>query len=94
MPRINIGEGTFGELVGSRLTANSVTADKVLIGKGSEMIPDPYFDAQGSAWGPTAGAATFSYTFNSRLREAPVRGESSSDYWWNFDLLPLLVRGQ
>lgn len=51
VPRINIGEGTFGELVGSRLSAGSVTADKMLIGAGDELVDNPFFDNSGKSWG-------------------------------------------
>lgn len=48
IPLIDIGAGTFGSLKGGRLEANSVTADKVLIGIGGNLFPDPdMMDAEG-----------------------------------------------
>ena len=41
VPRIHIGEGTFGVMSGQRLEVGSVSADKVLIGNTTNLIPDP-----------------------------------------------------
>ena len=40
VPRIDVGEGTFGVLAGGRLEANSVTADALLIGGSRNLIPN------------------------------------------------------
>lgn len=49
VPRIHIGEGTFGVMSGQRIEANSVTADKMIIGSGGNIIP----------WSQIVAGATF-----------------------------------
>ena len=39
MPRINIGEGTYSTLSGSRIEAESISADKLLIGVPTNLVP-------------------------------------------------------
>lgn len=41
LPLVDIGQGTFGSLNGSRIEADSITADKVLIGVGANLFADP-----------------------------------------------------
>lgn len=59
VPRINIGEGTFGEMSGSRLSANSVTADKLIVGRLVDLAPSParYPDE----WSLNKGAFVFDW---------------------------------
>lgn len=40
IPLLDIGTATFGSVSGGRLDANSVTADKVMIGLGENMVPN------------------------------------------------------
>ena len=44
LPKVDIGEGTFGSLNGGRLEVGSVAADKVMIGFGENFLVDPAFE--------------------------------------------------
>lgn len=44
LPKVDIGEGTFGSLSGGRLEVGSVSADKVMIGFGENFLVDPAFE--------------------------------------------------
>ena len=50
IPQIDIGAGTFGSMDGSRLTAHSITSDRVIIGSGGNVVP----------WGQITAGATYS----------------------------------
>lgn len=39
MPRVNLGEGTYSTLSGTRIEAESITADKILIGVPTNLVP-------------------------------------------------------
>lgn len=59
IPQIDIGAGTFGSLSGSRLDAYSVTAEKVLIGVGTDLIADGGFNSPiGEGWKIWGGTAS------------------------------------
>ena len=59
---INAGTITVGEMDGARIKARTIAADRILVGQGGELIPDPYFDNEGAAWGSSSGSAEFSYS--------------------------------
>lgn len=46
IPQIDIGQGTFGALVGYRLEANTVAADKLLVGDFTNHFNDPTFSTE------------------------------------------------
>ncbi|MGO2819019.1 MAG: hypothetical protein ACTIA4_13165 [Brevibacterium aurantiacum] len=54
VPRINIGEGTFADLDGSRITVDSILADQILVGDNGNIIPN-FSGERGSAagWNPS-----------------------------------------
>ena len=56
IPQIDIGAGTFGTMSGSRLDANSVSAEKLFIGVPGNQVVDPTFSAGLS--GRTIGDST------------------------------------
>lgn len=59
---INAGTITVGEMDGARIKAKTIAADKLLIGQGGELTPNPFFDNEGAGWGNHAGAASFAYS--------------------------------
>lgn len=50
LPKVDIGQGTFGSLNGDRLKVNTVSADRILIGATDNVIPDPTFTNNASDW--------------------------------------------
>lgn len=50
IPLIDIGAGTFGSLSGGRLSAHSITSDRVIIGSGGNVVP----------WGQITAGSTYS----------------------------------
>ena len=46
---LDLGKATVGELDGIRIKANTVTADRLLVGIGDNYVPDPFFQAP-AAW--------------------------------------------
>ena len=50
LPKVDIGQGTFGSLNGDRLIANTVSAEKILIGSFDNVIADPLFTNNAEDW--------------------------------------------
>src|SRR5699024_3418617 len=58
---IDAGTITVGEMDGARIKAQSIAADRVLVGQGGELCPDPWFDSgpDSPIWNsPSAGAGS------------------------------------
>lgn len=53
--QIDIGLGTFGELSGVRLTAESISVSKLLVGNYSNLLDNPQFTAGFAGWAPSSG---------------------------------------
>lgn len=56
IPKVAIGEGTYGELAGGRIKARSITADRVLIAGGGNHIDNPSF-LGGDGWALDSGVS-------------------------------------
>lgn len=50
LPKVDIGQGTFGSLNGDRLEVNTVSAEKILIGSFDNVIADPLFTNNAEDW--------------------------------------------
>lgn len=64
IPLLDIGAATFGTLDGTRMTARSIEADRLLVSRGANLHPDPTGEDQ-TGWGTNGtgdAAAVFSAT--------------------------------
>lgn len=80
LPLVDIGAGTFGTLSGGRLTVGSVSADKVLIGVGDNLLLDPYFEddalntlrTTGREWHIVTNTSDGKYLTSNSLTQADI----------------------